>query len=114
MFGYSKKLINMNDELINDPDIIAIWLDTTDETYNGWTNYATWLIALWLDNDERLYHGIRDVKAAFDCLPGSLVHSWVLCKATKICPGLKEDISSHNINLNDVNWDEIARSINDD
>ena len=46
MFGYSKKLINMNDELIKDPDIIAIWLDTTDETYNGWTNYATWLIAL--------------------------------------------------------------------
>lgn len=24
---------------------------TNDTTYNGWTNYATWVVNLWLDND---------------------------------------------------------------
>lgn len=24
----------------------------TDKTYNGWTNYETWLVALWFDNDQ--------------------------------------------------------------
>lgn len=24
----------------------------TDDTYNGWTNKATWLVKLWIDNDQ--------------------------------------------------------------
>lgn len=24
----------------------------TDNTYNGWTNYETWLVNLWIDNDQ--------------------------------------------------------------
>ena len=27
----------------------------TDKTYNGWTNYETWLVALWIDNEEGSY-----------------------------------------------------------
>ena len=27
----------------------------SDETYNGWTNYETWLAKLWMDNDEGSY-----------------------------------------------------------
>ena len=25
---------------------------STEENYNGWLNYETWLVALWLDNDK--------------------------------------------------------------
>ena len=28
-------------------------------TFNGWTNYETWLIALWIDNDPLLYELAR-------------------------------------------------------
>ena len=24
----------------------------SDQTYNGWTNYETWLVKLWMDNSE--------------------------------------------------------------
>jgi hypothetical protein len=27
-----------------------------EKTYNGWTNYETWLVKLWIDNDEGSYH----------------------------------------------------------
>ena len=27
-----------------------------DKTYNGWTNYETWLVNLWMSNDEGSYN----------------------------------------------------------
>ena len=27
----------------------------SDNTYNGWTNYATWNVTLWLDNEQGSY-----------------------------------------------------------
>jgi hypothetical protein len=34
-------------------------------TYNGWTNYETWLVNLWLDNDQGTQEAIREM--AQDC-----------------------------------------------
>ncbi len=28
----------------------------TDQKYNGWTNYETWVTKLWMDNDEGSYN----------------------------------------------------------
>ncbi len=39
--------------------------NTTDETYNGWTNYETWNVALWLGNDEGMYRLARR-KSSYD------------------------------------------------
>lgn len=36
---------------------------STDETYNGWTNYETWLVALWLDNEPATYQDMTELAA---------------------------------------------------
>ena len=33
----------------------------SEEEYNGWTNYETWLLALNVDNDQGLYEMTRDL-----------------------------------------------------
>jgi len=33
----------------------------SEEGYNGWTNYETWLLALNVDNDQGLYNFSRDL-----------------------------------------------------
>ena len=32
-----------------------------DKTYNGWTNYETWVVNLWMDNNEGSYDYWREV-----------------------------------------------------
>lgn len=33
----------------------------SDKTYNGWTNYETWVVNLWMDNDEGSYDYWQEV-----------------------------------------------------
>lgn len=47
----------------------------TDETFNGYTNYETWLAALWLNNDEFLMDSINERTGQLltaSTLPGQL------------------------------------------
>ena len=32
-----------------------------DKTYNGWTNYETWVVNMWMDNNEGSYDYWREV-----------------------------------------------------
>ena len=37
--------------------------NTTDTTYNGWTNRETWLVNLWLSNDQGTYDALENLVA---------------------------------------------------
>ena len=37
----------------------------SDSSYNGWTNYETWLVNLWLTNDEVTYGICRSLAQQF-------------------------------------------------
>ncbi len=39
----------------------------TDNTYNGWTNYETWVWNLWIDNDQGWQEYWREVSAEVIC-----------------------------------------------
>lgn len=46
---------------------------STDETYNGWSNYPTWCVNLWMGNDRGMYEAAleiarEEIKDAPDCI----------------------------------------------
>ena len=103
-------------------------MSSDNETYNGWTNHATWCVNLWLSNDEGTYRHCRSLardatNAAED---SSRVRDgiWTIEEATRfqLADALKEFLNELNpvadqasvfsdlINsaLSEVNWHEIA------
>lgn len=41
-------------------------MSTPTETYNGWTNYETWIVNLWLTNDPYSYDKLQYIIGAFE------------------------------------------------
>jgi hypothetical protein len=101
-------------------------------TYQGWTNYETWVVNLWLDNDE----GVHDywLEQAQECWNEATPTSYstreeeateLLAHAikdhhtdtvTEGCGVFHPDYGSHSVfrdlldaALTEVNWREIAR-----
>jgi len=35
-----------------------------DNTYNGWTNWETWIVNVWIDNDQKLHEHYRKMARA--------------------------------------------------
>ena len=97
----------------------------SDNTYNGWTNYETWLVKLWMDNsegDQKYWTGeTAEVIAAREEFPVSRL-------AERIRNWLDEIIDFHNDSVGEsgliadlltgaigaVNTFEIARHLLDD
>ena len=84
-------------------------------TYNGWTNYETWLVALWIDNEEgsqrywaeraqEVYDEERDDDSATYTLASALEEE-VKDGAPEV-NGLYNDLLGAA--LSEVNWREIA------
>lgn len=87
-----------------------------DRTYNGWTNYETWLANLWIDNDWRM-------SESFALQAGDLLGSYEEDEATERLSGRIEEFFDQtrpdiengffsdiiNASLREVNWREIAR-----
>ena len=102
--------------------------------YNGWSNYATWVVKLWLDNEEYPYDTITErAREAWaesededtEATPGSLtrvevasrtmsrgLREWVEDEFTLPTDGLAGDLMGSA--LDDVDWDEIATAYIED
>lgn len=110
--------------------------DTKDTTYNGWTNYETWVVGLWIDNDEstqtywqeaaqQAYDDTKDTLSANARLTGVEPFTRKERAAFELRDLLKEQHEEAlpelegfaadllNAALGEVNWHEIALSLLD-
>lgn len=90
----------------------------SSETYNGWTNYETWLVSLWMDNEQGDYEYWRE--AALECIEESegTTRSAIYELSKLICERFEEmnplaDVNGPhadllNAALSSVDWYEIA------
>jgi hypothetical protein len=93
--------------------------DPINSTYNGWTNYETWVTALWIDNDRSSYDYRNELadqakkehkeeRDRIGCLATSL-KDWIeelnplAGEANLFCDLL-------NAALSEVDWHEIAEN----
>ena len=97
----------------------------SDNKYNGWSNYETWVVNLWLDNDEysqtmlRQFakdsircaelHGRDRDNAVYEC--SKMIQNEVEENTPEV-EGMFSDLLSAA--LSEVNWFEIAEHIVDD
>lgn len=98
-----------------------------DKSYNGWTNYETWVTALWLDNDEGSQSYWREI--AGECKLAAPQASqveegiWTIEQAARftLADRLKDEIGEGSpvqeaslysdlmgAALQEVNWHEVA------
>jgi hypothetical protein len=100
-----------------------------DSSYNGWSNYETWVVNLWLGNDEGSYNTCRTL--AQRCFEEAVADQ-VLSRKERACyqlaNSLKEMIEDGNplasdasvyadlinASLSEVNWKEIANCLLDE
>jgi hypothetical protein len=98
----------------------------SDTSYNGWSNYETWVVNLWLGNDEDSYSRCRSL--AQRCIEEAVadkVFSRIEQACYKLASELKEMVEDGNpiaseasvyadllnASLAEVNWQEIASSL---
>ena len=89
------------------------------ETYNGWRNYATWLVALHIDNDQTLQHHamhIWEMGDQNDCDWGLYDYGQALKEwFDELTDAINESIPNStlvsdllNATLSEVDWKELA------
>ena len=100
-----------------------------DSSYNGWSNYETWVVNLWLGNDEGSYNTCRTL--AQRCYEEAVADQ-VLSRKERACYQLANELKEMvedgnplaseasvyadliNASLSEVNWKEIANSLLDE
>lgn len=90
-------------------------------TYQGWTNYETWVVSLWLDNDEGSYNYVRELtdeateEAKEEQYPeakhilGDKLRAWL----SESMPNLGGTLWTYLLNaaFSEVGWTEIAENL---
>ena len=79
------------------------------ETYNGWTNWATWNAVLWARNDEPSYR--------WWCRVGRQDGHDLDALAERLARELPENVTNSDMNAGDyleVNWREVAEACAED
>ena len=91
--------------------------DTNDTTYNGWTNYETWVVNLWMDNEQASAdRWLRRARETVKQEPTEDAQVYALQRAIKESHFGRRpsDINVYaalcRAALDEVNWQEIARS----
>jgi hypothetical protein len=97
----------------------------SDSSYNGWSNYETWVVNLWLGNEEDSYSTCRSL--ALRCVEESVADN-VFSRKERACYQLANELRELiedrnplaseanvyadllNASLGEVNWQEIANS----
>lgn len=97
-----------------------------DSSYNGWSNYETWIVNLWLGNDEGSYNTCRTL--AQRCFEEAVADQ-VLSRKERACYQLAKELKEMiedgnplaseasvyadliNASLSEVNWKEVANSL---
>ena len=109
------------------PILVSMTLD--DNTYNGWSNYETWLTNLWLTNDESTQAHCRSIAEAIfsqaqSCSTFTQVERYRLDFSEELkllvedghplqeSPGLYSDLL--NAAISEVDWMEIASNMFED
>jgi hypothetical protein len=97
-----------------------------DSSYNGWSNYETWVVNLWLGNDEGSYNTCRSLaERCFEEAVADEVFSRKERACYQLANELKEmvedgsplagDASVYtdllNAAMSEVNWKEIANGL---
>jgi hypothetical protein len=91
---------------------------SNDKTYNGWTNYETWLVNLWIQNDEDHYSQLHDMVVTVDTLFAAkeILEAWLDNEYDMYIErnphGLFQDLIKGA--LSEVNWYEIAKNWRDE
>ena len=78
-----------------------------NDTYNGWSNWATWNVNLWLGNSERYYFARIDVEKSIEQWTAETAESFV----RTLLPKGTADMIMHSTRLDgldDVNYEELA------
>ena len=97
---------------------------TTNETYNGWTNYPTWNVALWEDRDGRA----EQAQEFYDNSEPTEFSTRLEVARMDLAAAMKEEYEEGTANVQttgpladilnwamaSVNWQEIAESYMDD
>ncbi len=90
----------------------------TDKTYNGWSNYETWLVNLWLNNDQKVYDALSEDARCADTMydAKNVIKNWVENELEQFLEGREAGMFVDLLRgaLSEVNWYEIARHMRDE